>query len=339
MPTRKKKTITRLRSTSKSRSLSLASLKKHINKFEWVLIPGTQENDILVSPTKIEDKYMFMYFLKRFWMQPLVRRYFIHKFRPDIEYDLVKLDYGDAFNKHKLAFIKRRIHEIKIKSVGVKTQEKSWIIDIAEQLKEGGGGHWTSLKYENGKLEYMDSDPFYYGAGSSSKDTLQDVIKNIPNPMEIYGSTNKNKSMFKAEKSIQNLHKKDIFCQSWSLFFLTISHLYPGLTKRIRFQEKKPVLHSDLDAQFANFPNFLENYRVLLDVWITLLEKDKGLGELVKDTQWRHWTASAMVASLGNIRRYLSKNENQFHTEMETQNDMFCIVKEEIGDYLLSSKK
>ena len=336
MPTRKKKTITRLRSTSKSRSKtrspSLASLRKHINKFEWVPIPGTQENDILVSPTKIEDKYMFMYFLKRFWMQPLVRRYFIHKFRPDIEYDLVKLDYGDAFNKEKLAFIARKIKSVE-KSGG------NWIIDIAEQLKEGGGGHWTSLKYENEKLEYMDSDPFYYGSGATNKEkeTLQGVIKNIPNPIEVYGSTNKNKSMYKAEKSIQNLHKKDIFCQSWSLFFLTISHLYPDLTKRIRFQEKKPVLHTDLDAQFANFPNFLENYRVLLDVWIRLLEKDKGLRELVKDTQWRHWTAPAVITSLANIRRYISKNEDRFLTEMETQDDMFCIVKEEIGDYLVPS--
>jgi len=268
-------------------------------------------------------------------MQPLVRRYFIHKFRPDIEYDLVKLDYGDAFHKEKLAFIARKIKSV----TDMDKTGGNWIIDIAEQLKEGGGGHWTSLKYENGKLEYMDSDPFYYGSGATNqeKETLQGIIKNIPNPMEIYGSTNKNKSMYKAEKSIQNLHKKDIFCQSWSLFFLTISHTYPDLTKRIRFQEKKPVLHSDLDAQFANFPNFLENYRVLLDVWITLLEKDKGLRELVKDSQWRHWTAPAIVASLANIRRYLSKNEDRFLTEMDTQDDMFCIVKEEIGDYLLSS--
>ena len=339
MPTRRKKLETTIhrRTISRSKSRSLTSLRKHINKFEWVPIPGTQENDILVSPTKIEDKYMFMYFWKRFMMQPLVRRYFIHKFRPDIQYDLVKLDYGDAFNKEKLAFIARKIKSV----TDTDKTGGNWIIDTAEQLKEGGGGHWTSLKYENGKLEYMDSDPFYYGSGATNKEkeTLQEVIKNIPNPMEIYGSTNKNKSMYKAEKSIQNLHKKDIFCQSWSLFFLTISHLYPNLTKRIRFQEKKPVLHSDLDAQFANFPNFLENYRVLLDVWITLLEKDKGLKDVVKNTQWRHWTAPAMVTSLGNIRRYISKNEDRFHTEMETQNDMFCIVKEEIGDYLLSSEK
>ena len=341
MPTRKKKTTKNTTIRSRSPSLTkrttpiqrVSSLRKHINKFEWVPIPGTQENDILVSPTKIEDKYMFMYFLKRFWMQPLVRRYFIHKFRPDIAYDLVKLDYGDAFYKEKLAFIAR-----KIKSV--EKSNENWIIDIAEQLKEGGGGHWTSLKYENGKLEYMDSDPFYYGSGATNKEkeTLQGIIKNIPNPIEVYGSTNKNKSMYKAEKSIQNLHKKDIFCQSWSLFFLTISHLYPNLVKRIQFQEKKPVLHTDLDAQFANFPNFLENYRVLLDVWITLLEKDKRLKDLVKDTPWRYWTAPAIVTSLANIRRYISKNEDRFLTDMETQDDMFCIVKEEIGDYLLSSK-
>ena len=342
MPTRKKKPENihrRTRSTARSRSISrspsLSSLRKYINKFEWVRIPGTQENGILVSPTKIEDKYMFMYFLKRFMMQPFVRRYFIHKFRPDIAYDLVKLDYGDAFNKQKLAFIERKIKSTKL----VGTEPQNWIIDIAEQLKEGGAGHWTSLKYENGKLEYMDSDPFYYGSGATNKEkeTLHALVKNIPNPIEVYGSTNKNKSVYKAEKSIQNLHKKDIFCQSWSLFFLTISHLYPDLTKRIRFQEKKPVLHTDLDAQFANFPNFLENYRVLLDVWIRLLEKDKGLGELVKNTPWRHWTAVAVITSLGNIRRYISKNEDRFLTDMETQHDMFCIVKEEIGDYLLSS--
>jgi len=334
MTTKKKKNIIR-RSTSKSRSLSL---KKHINHFEWVPIPGTQKNDILISPTKMEDKYMFMYFLKRFWMQPLVRRYFIQKYRPEIEYDLVKFDYGDPFYKEKRRFLERKIQSTK------KGEMKPWIIDIAEQLKDGGGGHWTSLKFENGRLEYMDSDPFYYGSSSHSGDrnTFHDLVKNLPNPIEIYGTTNKNKSIFKAEKSIQNLHKKDIFCQSWSLFFLTISHLYPSFTKRIRFQEKKPILHTDLDAQFANFPNFLENYRVLLDVWITLLEKDKGLKDLVKDTQWRHWTAPAMVASLGNIRRFLSKNENRLKTEIETQDDMFCIVREEIGDYLLpsdSSKK
>jgi hypothetical protein len=78
---------------------------------------------------------------------------------------------------------------------------------------------------------------------------------------------------------------------------------------------------------------------VLLDVWIALLEKDKGFREIVKNTQWKLWTAPAMVASLANIRRFLSKNEDRLKTEIETQDDMFCIVKEEIGDYLLSSLK
>jgi hypothetical protein len=101
----------------------------------------------------------------------------------------------------------------------------------------------------------------------------------------------------------------------------------------LKFQEKIPVLHSDIDAQFANFDKFLENYRVLLDIWITLLEKDKGLRELVKDTQWKHWTANAIVDSLANVRRYISKNEDRFKTDMDTQEDMFCIVEEDIGDY------
>ena len=326
MITRSKRKNTKI--TRRSRSPSLSSLKKHINHFDWVLIPNTQENDILISPTKIKDQYMFLYFLKRFWMQPLVRRYFIHKYRPDIEYDLVKFDWKDAFYKEKMKFLEKKIKSVRLGGGG---EKKDWIIDIAEQL-EDGGGHWTSLKFENGRLEYMDSDPFYYGS-SNTGDTFHKLVKAIPNPIEIYGTTNKIRSVYNAEKSIQNIHKKDIFCQSWSLFFLTISHLYPDLSKRLKFQEKIPVLHSDIDAQFANFDKFLENYRVLLDIWITLLEKDKGLRELVKDTQWKHWTANAIVDSLANVRRYISKNEDRFKTDMDTQEDMFCIVEEDIGDY------
>jgi hypothetical protein len=273
---------------------------------------------------------MFLYFLKRFWMQPLVRRYFIHKYRPDVEYDLVKFDWKDAFYKEKMKFLEKKIKGVRLGGGG---EKKDWIIDIAEQL-EDGGGHWTSLKFENGRLEYMDSDPFYYGS-SNTADTFHQLVKAIPNPIEIYGTTNKIRSVYNAEKSIQNIHKKDIFCQSWSLFFLTISHLYPDLSKRLKFQEKIPVLHSDIDAQFANFGKFLENYRVLLDIWITLLEKDKGLRELVKDTQWRRWTANAIVDSLANVRRYISKNEDRFKTDMDTQEDMFCIVEEELGDYFI----
>ena len=332
MLTRSRKEIRSKRSTTRrSRSLSLSEIKKHINHFEWVPIPNTQENDILISPAKIEDKYMFLYFLKRFWMQPLVRRYFIHKYRPDIDYNLVKFDWKDPFYKEKAKFIERKIRD------SHSSPTKDWIIDIAEQLEEGGG-HWTSLKFENGVLEYMDSDPFYYGSSSPSsenKKSFHKLVKAIPNPIEIYGNTNKIRSVYNAEKSIQNIHKKDIFCQSWSLFFLTISHLYPALSKRLHFQEKSPVLHSDIDAQFANFPKFLENYKVLLDIWITLLEKDKGLREIVKDSQWAHWTPKAIVDSLANIRRYISKNEDRFKTDMETQEDMFCIVEEELGDYFV----
>jgi hypothetical protein len=39
------------------------------------------------------------------------------------------------------------------------------------------------------------------------------------------------------------------------------------------------------------------------------------------------------VDSLANVRRYISKNEDRFKTDMDTQEDMFCIVEEDIGDY------
>ena len=331
------KTITRRsRSRSRSRSLSLTSLKKHINKFEWVPIPGTQENDILVSPTKIEDKYMFMYFLKRFWMQPLVRRYFIHKFRPDIAYDLVKLDYGDAFYKEKLAFIAR-----KIKSVGVKSNE-NWIIDIAEQLKDGGGGHWTSLKFENGKLEYMDSDPFFYGNGTNSSKTkeknLHKLIKNLPNPIEIYGDTNKNRSQYRAKKSIQNIHKLDTFCQSWSLFFLTISNIYPDISETIHFQHTIPVTHEDTEAQHKNFPDFFDNFIFLLDVWIMMIRDDDEMERIVQESQWENWNSKNLVDKLEEIKTDFIKKENTLKKKVEMQNDLFCLHKDAISTYMVKKK-
>jgi hypothetical protein len=207
---------------TRKKSPEIENLDQYVNNFEWVLIPTTTKTQILESPMNIKDNDMFIYFFKRFLMQPQVRKYFIHKYRPNIDYSLVKLDYEDQYFDQKVRYMKRKIRNI----------TGDFIIDIAQQLKKDGGGHWTSLKRENEVIEYMDSDPFYYGSGSND---FHKLVKKYPNPMKIYGDTNKNNSQFQAKRSIQNLHKKDTFCQSWSLFFLTISNIYPDISEKIRF--------------------------------------------------------------------------------------------------------
>jgi len=320
MPTKKKRSIIN-RTTQKS----LDSLKKYVNHFDWVPIPTTREYKSLVSPVEIEDNNIFIYFFKRFLMQPYIRKHFIHKYRPEIDYSLVKLDYQDPHFSQKVKYIERKM----------KVKNEDYIIDIATQLKEGGGGHWTSLKREKGRLEYMDSDPFYYGSGSN---TFYKLVKNLPNPVEIYGDTNKNRTQFRAKKSIQNLHKRDTFCQSWSLFFLTISNIYPDITERIRFQQKIPILHQDIDGQYKNFPDFFHNFLFLLDVWIAMIRDDTEIERIVQDSQWDNWNASNIVEKLEEMKTTFLKNEKKMKTNMEMQNNLFCLHKGAISSYMIKRK-
>ena len=60
MPTKKSRKTTTPGTTRKS----LESLKKYVNVLDWVIIPNTRENKSLVSPAKIEDNDMFIYFFK-----------------------------------------------------------------------------------------------------------------------------------------------------------------------------------------------------------------------------------------------------------------------------------
>lgn len=323
MSTKKsKKTLSK---GTRKKSPEIENLDQYVNNLDWVLIPTTTETQIIKSPTKIEDNNMFIYFFKRFLMQPLIRKYFIHKYRPDIDYSLVKLDYEDAYFSQKVRYMKRKIKN--------KTDTGDFIIDIAQQLKNGG--HWTSLKRENGYIEYMDSDPFYYGYVLND---FHKLVKNLPNPIEIYGDNNKNKSQYLSKKSIQNLHKKDTFCQSWSLFFLTVSNIYPDISKKIKFQEKSPVLHEDEEGQNKNFPDFFNNFLFLLDVWITMIEKDKEIEIIVKDTQWKNWKPKQIVQKLHVVKRTFLKNEKKIKMDVEMQTDLFCLDKDAIIEYMIDSK-
>jgi len=306
-------------------TISMSELEKHVNNFDWVLIPNTRESKSLVSPIKIKDNDMFIYFFKRFLMQPQIRKHFIHKYRPDIHYSLVKLDFNDTYFSQKVKFIERKM----------KIKNEEYIIDIAEQLKEGGGGHWTSLKREDGRLEYMDSDPFYYGSGSNA---FHKLVQNLPNPIEIYGDTNKNRTQYRANKSIQNLHKRDTFCQSWSLFFLTISNIYPDISERIRFQVKIPVTHQDTEAQYKNFPDFFDNFIFLLDVWIDMIQDDIEIERIVKESQWENWNADNLVEKLEEIKIDFLKKEDKIKKDVEMQNDLFCLHKDTISTYMIKRK-
>ena len=328
MPTKKsRKTI-----TNGTTQKSLESLKKHVSIFDWVPIPNTRESKSLVSPDKIKDNDMFLYFFKRFLMQPQIRKYFIHKYRPTMDYSLVKLDYNDPYYSQKIAYIERKM----------KIKNEDYIIDIAEQLKEGGGGHWTALKRENGILEYMDSDPFFYGNGTNSSKTkeknLHKLIQNLPNPIEIYGDTNKNRSQYRAKKSIQNIHKLDTFCQSWSLFFLTISNIYPDISETIHFQHTIPVTHEDTEAQHKNFPDFFDNFIFLLDVWITMIRDDDEIERIVQESQWENWNSKNLVDKLEEIKTDFIKKENTLKKKVEMQNDLFCLHKDAISTYMVKKK-
>ena len=323
MPTKKsKKTPSK---GTRKKTPEIENIDQYVNNFDWVPIPNTRESKCLVSPIKIEDNDMFIYFFKRFLMQPLIRKYFIHKYRPTTDYSLVKLDYEDPFIDQKVKYIERKTKN--------KTETGDFIIDIAQQLKDGG--HWTSLKRENGYIEYMDSDPFYYGYGLNA---FHKLVKKYPNPMKIYGDTNKNNSQYQAKRSIQNLHKKDTFCQSWSLFFLTISNIYPDISGKVKFQVKSPVLHEDEEGQYRNFPDFFNNFIFLLDVWITMIENDIEMVNIIKNTQWVNWKPKQIVQKLQFVKRTFIKNENKIKTDVEMQNDLFCLDKGAIVDYMIPNK-
>jgi hypothetical protein len=322
MSTKKKNTSSK---GTRKKSPEIENLDQYVNNFDWVTIPNTRESKSLVSPIEIEDNDMFIYFFKRFLMQPQIRKHFIYKYRPTTDYYLVKLDYNDPHFSQKVKFIERKM----------KVKDQDYIIDIAEQLKEGGGGHWTSLKRENGRLEYMDPDPFYYGSGSNA---FHKLVKNLPNPIEIYGDTNKNRSQYRANKSIQNLHKRDTFCQSWSLFFLTVSNMYPDNSERIRFQLKTPVTHQDTDAQYKNFPDFFNNFIFLLDVWIAMIQDDVDLERIVEGCQWENWNATDLVEKLGEIKTDFLKKEKIIKKDVEMQHDLFCLHKDAISSYMIKIK-
>jgi hypothetical protein len=274
----------------------------------------------------------FMYFFKHFITQPFIRKVFVNKYNPDIDYFMYKLRYNDDENVAKINEIKQIIQ-----------QPKDFIIDIAQQY-ESGSGHYTSLKRKNNMIEYMDSDPFFYGSEENSENSLYDVVKNYKNPINIYGDGNVNKRLkLKAKKSIQNLNKLDTFCQSWSLLFITLDNIssdYKNIYEQIKFQENTFIPHTSqeiadsitddnelkqlhLDAiqnTINNFQAFKHNFLFLISFWIFLINDNKDtITETIKNntTQFIYWKPEEIILKLQEIGEYVKTINDQHIFEDE----------------------
>jgi hypothetical protein len=234
-----------------------------------------------------------------------------------------------------------------------KENGKNVIIDIAEQLVENGGGHYTSLRHENGETLYMDSDPFYYGAEGDNHKDFHAFVRPFHNPITIYGDNNKARTKLGAKKSIQNLHRMDTFCQSWSLLFITLdntSETYKTTHRKLQFQEKNPIGHATVvdienmedtetkaelqetyDIMHLNFDKFINNFLVLLDFWKDLIDNDQKFTKLLKKTPFRKWTSATIVNKLDNLKEYIVNNTDSLR---ENYDNVFCVYHDILNDYI-----
>jgi hypothetical protein len=301
---------------------------------EFTDVPGIDPNESLINPRSenfgldYNGYGYFMFFFKHFLMQPFIRKLFVEKYHPEIvennRYHFIKIKYKDPNNKYIVKKVKDIINE-----------PGDFIIDLSQQDSHGTG-HYTSLKRKDGMIEYMDSDPFFYGLETGQNKELYNLLEKYPNPQSIYGSTNKIEGV--VQKSIQNLHQFDTFCQSWSLLFITLHNVandYTNIYERIHFNSEDTLPHTtyyteedvekdigriidpeDKDAtldaiarRLSNFPNFKSNFLFLIDVWIYLINDNfEELNEIIlseKFTNWNNWDAESIIIRLNKIKRYV----------------------------------
>jgi len=333
--TQTRKTQTRKKFTKKGFDNFPYDMKKFHNKFpepkKYLLTKGWKQFELQNEnlPEITNNSIDFFQNFKRLFMEAPVRKFFIEKSYPNIvrqnRYFFIKFDYNDVYKQEKIDFIKK-----------VKETSEDFIIDLAVQYKNDGG-HYTSLKKINGVLEYMDSDPFFYG--STENNELYEILKDVPNPISIYGDKNLNRRLkFKAKKSIQNLNKSDTYCQSWSLLFLTMStdlELYPGVGpvyEKLQFQEINAITFEDKKKQVENIDKFLNNFKFLLNFWIKLFEKNNDFDILIKSSkQWEKWSRKKIINRLKIASTNLENNKDNiienYKSKMDVEND-FENIKE-----------
>ena len=327
---------------SKKPKISAAEEEEHGSKAQKIFAEGeilvdrVNQRKVVTPPHAFQqrDYGAFMYFFKKLLGQPYLRRYFVEKRHPRIPYDMIRIDLHDKHAREKLDYISQKIRN-----------KGDFIIDIAVQSENGG--HYTSLKRENKKLEYMDSDPFNYGSDS----ILQEFIKKIPNPKLIYGNRNIDPtSTLGATRSIQNVSKLDTFCQSWSLFYITLANEYPDTHKMLDFQVDESIGHitreeaekitdpeirehafMDIENTKNNFPKFKRNFLFLLDKWRRLFD-DTEIDSLLRDKQFKNWTSAEIMEKLQEMERVVQGIETH-----DVFNEMICVNKETLNRYMVNS--
>jgi hypothetical protein len=267
-------------------------------------IKGINRRKNLVKPTDFdENEYgTFMHFLRIYIRQPFIRKLLVNKYNPEIPYAMLRIGYvnNDEFKK-KITFIRTLLDDPEY-------NQYDFILDLAVEQDENGGGHYCSLKREDGEIEYMDSDPFVYNNESHPEFTK--LVSKYNNPSNMYPDNNRCKNKFKYKSSIQNINKFDYFCQSWSLLYMTIPG-FMDLPRNINYSSKIPIEHTENEKQKANFPLYIENLKILISFWITLLQENSSeLNELIENTQFENWESDNIIEELNNINTYIGKLMN-----------------------------
>lgn len=308
------------------------------------------------SPT--QSYRIFMFFFRNLMSQPFLRRYFINKYNPNTFYRMVHLpllvNNSEKINEieriiddHTTVIPQNKSQSSKSERLGLINRtcnpENKFIFDIAEQLP--GGGHYTSLSCINGKVEYMDPDPFFYGSTSTHNHDFHEMVRKYPNPVSIYGSHNfvfpKQEGDLTRSSSIQNVHKFDIFCQSWSLYFLTLAGRETKIPSKILFQsdsmightsleeiesirdpEQKAIHQSHYDAHIETFPFFIQNLNFLFDFWDNLFKDNvPEIDDILSRSKFKNWNSASIREKLEEIRVFVnSLNHKDFKTYMMDYN-------------------
>ena len=252
---------------------------------------------------------IFLRFFKRILMEPPVRKYFISKYNPTFDYYLYRIDYIDKSKDKKVEEIKRIFETNKTEN-----PQKNIIIDVAEQLEKDGPGHWTTMKYENGILLYMDSDPFAYGSQAEKQHkSFHTFIRTLDLPKQIYGTHERT-------KSIQRLNENDTFCQSWSLLYDTTINDFPNMPDIIKFETVKLGTN--------NLENFLHNFLFLITFWKKLFTDKNGnpdllFDKLISGSQWKYWNSDSVIEYLNKTNNFIVSNRKKILTDKEMEEDIF----------------
>jgi len=259
----------------------------------------------VIPPSEIERIGIFIYFLKQLFMEAPVRAHFMKKFNANYKYYLYRIDFDDKKRDAKIQEITNIYNE------HIRTN-CSFVIDIAEGLESGG--HWTSIRYSQGKAYFMDSDPLSYGTeGKDLNKRLHDWTKNMNLPPEMYGN-----NVYR-QHSIQALDTSDTFCQSWSLLYFTLAETNPQMFALLKYkQNERPK------EKYSNFYNeFINNFMTLIGLWKQMMGNDSTYDALIENTQWKNWNSKSVCERLDDVAARVTTDISKMSIE-KFDEAVFC---------------